>query len=214
VTRFDTGCACCRDDFYDYEEWLMQRVSPVAHPLAQTALTTMRDVTTRGEGFRAALRAAGAALAQAALADVEMDAVVTEATERGNAMGPSLARKNIVFATMSSAGRLVLEGARTAAPFAPVVADDASPLADSMVVLLDATLAGGDDAIDATTALKARGATDFRLGCALAAPEGVEKYRCAHPDVSMWTIAIDSHLDSAGNIVPGVGDVAARVAEA
>ena len=212
MTRFDTGCACCRDDFYDYEEWLTQRVSLVEHPLAQHALTAMRDRAAPAAAFRDCLRAAGAALVHEALREVEPDIAETESGGVG-VLGPTLAKKNVALAALSSAGRFVVEGAAVAAPFARVVAADGSSLADNLVVALDAGLASGDEAVAAIAALKERGAVDLRFGCVVASAEGVEKLRCGHPEIPLWMAAIDSHLDVAGNIVPGVGDMAARLAE-
>ena len=59
--------------------------------------------------------------------------------------------------------------------------------------------------------LKERGAKEIRLASLLAAPEGIEKLRCAHPDVRIWTAAIDSHLNDHGYIVPGLGDAGDRM---
>ena len=72
-------------------------------------------------------------------------------------------------------------------------------------------LATANSAIAALDLLKARGASDLRFVCLLAAPEGLAKFQAAHPDVPLWTAAIDSHLNEKGYIVPGLGDAGDRM---
>jgi uracil phosphoribosyltransferase len=59
--------------------------------------------------------------------------------------------------------------------------------------------------------LKDKGVKEIRFVCLLAAPEGIEKLRVAHPDIRIWTAAIDSHLSDHGYIVPGLGDAGDRM---
>ena len=84
-------------------------------------------------------------------------------------------------------------------------------VSDRLVIVTDPMLATGNSAIAAVDLLKKRGAREIRLACLLAAPEGIEKVRCAHPDVRIWTAAIDSHLNDHGYIVPGLGDAGDRM---
>ena len=86
-----------------------------------------------------------------------------------------------------------------------------SDLADRTVLVLDPMLATANSAIAALDRLKARGATDLRFVCLLAAPEGLARLQAAHPEVPVWTAAIDSHLDGHGYIVPGLGDAGDRM---
>jgi uracil phosphoribosyltransferase len=72
-------------------------------------------------------------------------------------------------------------------------------------------LATANSAVAAIERLKARGARDIRFVCLLAAPEGVSRLRNAHPEVAIWTAAIDSHLNDHGYIVPGLGDAGDRM---
>src|SRR3712207_9242614 len=65
--------------------------------------------------------------------------------------------------------------------------------------------------VAAVDRLKERGARDLRFVCLLAAPEGIEKFRGAHPDVPIWTAAVDDHLNDHGYIVPGLGDAGDRI---
>src|SRR3712207_1326799 len=86
-----------------------------------------------------------------------------------------------------------------------------SDLADRLVLVLDPMLATANSAVAAVHRLKERGARELRFVCLLAAPEGIEKMRGAHPDLPIWTAAIDSHLDNHGYIVPGLGDAGDRM---
>jgi uracil phosphoribosyltransferase len=71
-------------------------------------------------------------------------------------------------------------------------------------------LATANTAVAAIDRLKERGATEIRFVCLIAAPEGVERLRGIHPDVPMWTAAIDDRLDDHAFIVPGLGDAGDR----
>jgi uracil phosphoribosyltransferase len=72
-------------------------------------------------------------------------------------------------------------------------------------------LATANSAVAAVDRLKERGAKDLRFVCLLAAPEGIARMRDAHPDVRIWTAAIDERLNDHGYIVPGLGDAGDRM---
>jgi uracil phosphoribosyltransferase len=72
-------------------------------------------------------------------------------------------------------------------------------------------LATANSSIAAIDKLKERGANNIRFLCLLAAPEGIEKFSTAHPDVAIFTAAIDSHLNEKGYIIPGLGDAGDRM---
>ena len=227
MVRFDTGCPCCRDDFYDYEEWLMQRVTVAEHPLAQHKLTLMRDKNRSTQSFRALLNEIGAMLCHEMTRDLKLEAVEVE-TPLQKTMAPALTGKKLVFAPILRAGTGFLDGMLQLAPASRVahigLYRDPTTLeavqyyfkaphdiADRLVILLDPMLATGNSAIAAVKLLKDHGAKDIRFACLVAAPEGIEKLRCAHPDVAIWTVAIDSHLNDHGYIVPGLGDAGDRM---
>ena len=71
-------------------------------------------------------------------------------------------------------------------------------------------VATANTAVAAIDRLKERGANDIRVVCMIASPEGVERLRGIHPDVKLWTAAIDDHLDSDAFIIPGLGDAGNR----
>ena len=72
-------------------------------------------------------------------------------------------------------------------------------------------VATANTAVAAIDRLKERGARDIRLACLIAAPEGLERLRGLHPDVPIWTAAVDEGLDENGYILPGLGDAGDRL---
>ena len=86
-----------------------------------------------------------------------------------------------------------------------------SNLEDRLIIVVDPMLATANSSIAAIDNLKKRGANNLRFLCLLAAPEGIEKFSKAHPDVPIYTASIDSHLNEKGYIVPGLGDAGDRM---
>ena len=84
-------------------------------------------------------------------------------------------------------------------------------LEERMVIAVDPMLATGNSSVAAINLLKEAGAKNISFLCLLAAPEGVENMRKAHPDVKIVTAALDSHLNENGYIVPGLGDAGDRM---
>jgi uracil phosphoribosyltransferase len=84
-------------------------------------------------------------------------------------------------------------------------------LTDRTVILMDPMLATGNSACAAAGLLKARGARDIRFVCLLAAPEGIAQFEKEHPDIPIWTAAIDEKLNDHAYIVPGLGDAGDRM---
>ncbi len=227
MTRFDTGCACCRDDFYDYEEWLMKNVHVVDHPLVQHKLTLMRDKDCSTQKFRRLLNEIGMLLCYEVTRELPVEAVKIE-TPIAEMHAPKLSGKKLVFAPILRSGMGFLDGMLELVPSARVahigLYRDPQTLqavqyyfkapqdvAERLVILIDPMLATGNSACAAMELLKKKGVKDIRFVCLLAAPEGIEKLRCAHPDVRIWTAAIDSHLNEHGYIVPGLGDAGDRM---
>ncbi|NDA46531.1 MAG: uracil phosphoribosyltransferase [Alphaproteobacteria bacterium] len=86
-----------------------------------------------------------------------------------------------------------------------------SDLEDRLVIVLDPMLATGHSAAAAIDHLKQRGARVLRFVSLVSAPEGVAHLQAKHPDVPIWTAALDSHLNEKGYIVPGLGDAGDRI---
>jgi uracil phosphoribosyltransferase len=84
-------------------------------------------------------------------------------------------------------------------------------IANRHVIVVDPMLATGNSVSAALTRIKEHGATQIRFVCILAAPEGIKALTQSHPDVQVFTAAIDSHLNDHGYIVPGLGDAGDRM---
>ena len=141
---------------------------------------------------------------------------------------PILEGKKPVFASILRAGNGLLEGMLDLVPSARVAHigiyrdpetlepheyffKAPSDLADRLVIVVDPMLATANSANAAVTKIKAGGARDVRFVCLLAAPEGIERFRRVHPDVPIFTAAIDQYLNDHGYIVPGLGDAGDRL---
>jgi uracil phosphoribosyltransferase len=205
----------------------MQGVTVVDHPLVQHKLTLLRDKTRTTKGFRQLVNEIGMLLCYEVTRDLPLESVAIE-TPLTAMEAPQLAGKKLVLAPILRAGVGFLDGMLNLVPSARVAHiglyrepetlhaveyyfKAPSDLADRMVLILDPMLATANSAVAAVDRLKERGARDMRFVCLLAAPEGIEKLRGTHPDVPIWTAAIDSHLDEHGYIVPGLGDAGDRM---
>ena len=136
---------------------------------------------------------------------------------------PTLKGKKLVFASILRAGEGLLEGMLDLVPLARVAHiglyrdpdtleaveyyfKAPSDVADRLVIVVDPMLATANSAISAVQKLKDRGANNLRFLCLLAAPQGVERFTKAHPDVPVYTASVDEKLNDHGYIVPGLGD--------
>jgi uracil phosphoribosyltransferase len=84
-------------------------------------------------------------------------------------------------------------------------------VAGRLVIVMDPMLATANSAVAAIDRLKRRGVKDIRFVCLLAAPEGIERLTKAHPEVQIWTAAVDERLNEHGYIIPGLGDAGDRM---
>ena len=141
---------------------------------------------------------------------------------------PILAGKKLVLISILRAGNGLLEGMLDLMPSARVghvglyrdpktlVAVEyyfkvPTELADRPVLMLDPMLATGNSSVAAVSRIKEAGAKNIKMVCLLAAPEGVKTFHETHPDVPIFTAALDSHLNDHGYIVPGLGDAGDRI---
>jgi len=195
------------------------------HALAKVHLTALRDEKTATEKFRWHLsRLAGLLFAEAAR-DLEMVETAVQ-TPLAKTTGHRI-RRTVVLAPILRAGLGLVDGIlplvpdvvvahigicrdeKTALPQA-YYAKLPATLADAEVFLLDPMLATGGSAVEAARQLKAAGADRLRLVCVVSAPEGIAAFRSAHPDVPIFTSAIDAGLNDRCYIVPGLGDAGDR----
>lgn len=205
----------------------MSGVTVVGHPLVQHKLTLMRDKTCSTKSFRQLVHEVGMLLCYEVTRDLPLENVPIETPLTGM-LAPMISGKKLVFAPILRAGVGFLDGMLDMVPSARVAhiglyRDPATlqavqyyfkapqDVAERLVVLMDPMLATGNSAVAAVNLLKQHGAREIRFVCLLAAPEGIETLRHDHPDVRVWTAAIDSHLNDHGYIVPGLGDAGDRM---
>jgi uracil phosphoribosyltransferase len=205
----------------------MSSVHVVDHPLVQHKLTLMRDKRRSTKGFRQLLNEIGMLLCYEVTRDLPIEMVDVE-TPLETTKAPMIAGKKLVFAPILRAGVGFLDGMLELVPSARVAHiglyrdpqtlaaveyyfKAPQDLADRLVIVMDPMLATGNSAVAAITRLKQHTAREIRFVCLLAAPEGIANMRAVHPDVTIWTAAVDSHLNDHGYIVPGLGDAGDRI---
>jgi uracil phosphoribosyltransferase len=204
----------------------MQGVIVVEHPLIQHKLTLIRDRERSTKSFRELLAEIGMLLCYEVTRDLPLEKVKIE-TPLAPMMAPRLAGKKLVFAPILRAGLTFAQGMLDLVPaarvahiglyrepetFAAVEYFFKAPtdIAERLVIVVAPVLATGNTAVAAIDRLKERGAKDIRLVCLICAPQGLEYTRGLHPDVPIWTAAIDEALDENAFIVPGLGDAGDR----
>jgi uracil phosphoribosyltransferase len=199
----------------------------VTHPLVQHKLTLMRDKNLSTKGFRELLHEIGLLLCYEVTRDLELSTTQIE-TPVAPMVAPILAGKKLVFAPILRAGMGLLDGMLELVPSARVAHiglyrdpdtlqaieyyfKAPSDVADRLVIVTDPMLATGNSAVAAIDRLKERGVSDIRFVCLLGAPEGVAQMQKSHPEIRIWTAALDEKLDEHSYIVPGLGDAGDRM---
>lgn len=205
----------------------MDGVTLVSHPLVQHKLSLMRDKTRSTSGFRRLVREIAMLIAYEVTRELPMTTSRIQ-TPLEAMDAPMIEGKKLVLAPILRAGLALAEGMLELIPSARVAHiglyrdhdtleaveyffKAPHDLADRLIIVTDPMLATGNSAIAAIERLKARGAQDIRFVCLLAAPEGVLALRAAHPEVPIWTAALDRQLNEKGYIVPGLGDAGDRI---
>jgi len=206
---------------------MKQHVTVIDHPLVLHKLTLMRDKTTPSAVFRKLLNEISHLLAYEVLRDLPLKTIRIE-TPVEAMEAPVLSGKKLCFVSILRAGNGLLSGMMDLVPSARVghigLYRDPATLAaveyylklpdeidQRPVILVDPMLATGNSVSAAISRVKQAGAKDIRFVCLLAAPEGIAALKESHPDVSVFTAAIDSHLNEHGYIVPGLGDAGDRM---
>jgi uracil phosphoribosyltransferase len=205
----------------------MSAVTVVDHALVQHKLGLMRRRETASADFRRLLREIAVLLAFEVTRDLPLTKVPIH-TPLTAMDAPALAGKKLCLVPVLRAGTGMLDGMLDVIPSARVghvgVRRDPQSLAAAeycctlpqdigarLAIVLDPMLATGHSAIAALERLKQRGARAIRFVCLVAAPEGLKALQNAHPDVPIYTAAIDSHLNEHGYIIPGLGDAGDRL---
>jgi len=204
----------------------MQGVTVVAHPLVQHKLTLLRDKSRSTKSFRELCNEIGMLLCYEVTRDLPLADVDIE-TPLAHMKSPMIAGKKLVFAPILRSGMTIVDGMLDLVPAARVahigmyrdpdtlVAVEyffkaPSDVAERLVIVVAPVLATANTAVAAIDRLKERGASDIRFVCLIAAPEGVERLRGIHPDVPIWTAAVDEKLNDQAFVIPGLGDAGDR----
>jgi uracil phosphoribosyltransferase len=204
----------------------MQGVTIVDHPLVQHKLTLIRDKERSTKSFRELCRELGILLCYELTRDLPLEWVEIE-TPLAAMKAPKIAGKKLVFAPILRAGVALVEGMLDLVPAARVAhiglyrdphtlvaveyyLKTPADLAARQIIVVSPVIATANTAVAAIDRLKERGAANIRVACLIASPEGVERLRGIHPDVLLWTAAVDERLDEQAFIVPGLGDAGNR----
>jgi uracil phosphoribosyltransferase len=205
----------------------MDNVTTVTHPLVQHKLTLMRDKTTSTKNFRQLLREIATLLCYEVTRDLSLDPIQIE-TPLMPMQAQVLAGKKLVFAPILRAGMGFIEGMLDLVPSARIAHiglyrdpesltaveyyfKAPSDLSERLVIVVDPMLATGNTAVAAFDRLKEHGANDLRVVSLLATEVGIANLLGHHPDVRIWTAAIDPELNEHGYILPGLGDAGDRL---
>ena len=199
----------------------------IDHPLVQHKLTLLRQAETSAAVFSALLREISMLLAYEVTRDMPLMYVHID-TPLASMQAPVLAGKKLVVVSIMRAGNGILDGMLEIIPSARVghiglyrdpktlvaveyyfkVPED---IAARDVLVVDPMLATGNSAAAALHRLKDTGARSLKFVCLLAAPEGIAHMHEQHPDVPIYTAAVDDHLNEHGYILPGLGDAGDRL---
>jgi uracil phosphoribosyltransferase len=199
----------------------------VDHPLVQHKLTLLRRKEASTKTFRQLVNEIAALVAYEVLRDIPLHDVQIE-TPLETMTGRVIDGKKLVFVSILRAGTGILDGMLSVVPGARVghiglyrdpktlVAVEyyfkmPGDLDERDVVVVDPMLATGNSAIAAVDRLKECGPKSIKFVCLLTCPEGVAAMQQAHPDVPIYTAAVDRQLDEHGYILPGLGDAGDRI---
>ena len=205
----------------------MSNVHVIQHPLVQHKLTLMRRKDASTNSFRRLLNELSSLMAYEVTRDVPMQDIEIE-TPMETMTAKVIDGKKLVLVSILRAGNGILEGMLSVVPGARVghiglyrdpktltaveyYFKMPSEMQDRDIIVVDPMLATGNSAVAAVERLKEMRPKSIKFVCLLAAPEGVATLQAAHPDVPIYTAAIDRELNSHGYILPGLGDAGDRI---
>ena len=205
----------------------MRQVHVIDHPLVQHKLTLMRRKDASTNSFRRLLTELSSLMAYEVTRDMPMQDIEVE-TPLETMVSKVIDGKKLVLVSILRAGNGILEGMLSVVPGArvghiglyrdPVTLTPVEyyckmpgEMQDRDIIVVDPMLATGNSAIAAVDRLKAMKPKSIKFVCLLTCPEGVGALHAAHPDVVIYTAAIDRELSSHGYILPGLGDAGDRI---
>lgn len=205
----------------------MASLHVIDHPLIQHKLSIIRDQNTGPKEFRELLEEVSMLMAYEVTRNFHVEEIEVE-TPVATAHCRTIANTKIAVVPILRAGLGMVGGILKLIPTAKVghigVYRDPESLqpieyycklpadiTDRELILLDPMLATGGSAVAGIQFLKQRGATQIRLVCLIAAPEGIKNVQEKHPDIDIYIAAVDDRLNSHGYIIPGLGDAGDRL---
>ena len=205
----------------------MRNVHVITHPLVQHKLTLMRCKDASTNSFRRLLGELSTLMAYEVTRDMPLQAIEIE-TPMETTTGHVIDGKKQVLVSILRAGNGFLDGMLNVIPGARVghIGLDRDPetlqpveyyfkmpseMHERDIIVVDPMLATGNSAAAAVARLKQTNPKSIKFVCLLATPEGIETFHSAHPDVPIYTAAIDRGLDAHGYILPGLGDAGDRI---
>ena len=205
----------------------MGKFQVIDHPLIQHKLTMIREKNCGTKVFREVVNEIAMLMAYEVSRDMPLEDVVIE-TPMGKSTQKTLSGKKVAIIPILRAGIGMVEGILELIPAAKVghvglYRDEETlqpheyfvklpeDIASRQLFVVDPMLATGGSAIMAIDSLKERGASNIKFVCLVAVPEGVKALQEAHPDVDIYTAALDERLNEDGYIVPGLGDAGDRL---
>ena len=205
----------------------MSKLHILDHPLITHKLSIMRNKRTGSKDFGELLDEIAMLMGYEITRDLPLENVVIE-TPLEKMTAKTVSGKKMAIVPILRAGLGMVDGLRRLVPVAkvghiglyrdpethrPVEYYCKLPhdIEDRIVIVVDPMLATGGSAVDALTLLKERGCKNIKFMCLVAAPEGVEAVSSAHPDVEIYTAALDRGLNEKAYIVPGLGDAGDRI---
>lgn len=205
----------------------MANVTIFDHPLIKHKLTYIRDKNTGSKEFRELVKEVSTLMAYEVTRDFPLEDIEIE-TPLMNMTSQVIPGKKVGLIPILRAGLGMVDGMLSLIPAAKVghigLYRDPETLKpveyycklpqdiqDRELIVLDPMLATGGSAVDAIRMLKEKGATSIRFVCLIAAPEGVEALKLAHPDVDIYVAALDERLNDHAYIMPGLGDAGDRL---
>jgi uracil phosphoribosyltransferase len=205
----------------------MSEVHVIDHPLVQHKLSIMRKKDTSTRSFRLLLQELSMLMAYEVTRDMPLTYQEIETPIKAM-NSPFIDGKKIVVISVLRAGNGILDGMLQILPSARVghvglyrdpktleaveyYFKVPSEMSDRAAIVVDPMLATGNSAVAAVEKIKETNPASIKFVCLLAAPEGIECFQKAHPDVPIYTASIDSHLNEKGYIVPGLGDAGDRI---
>ena len=199
----------------------------IDHPLIIHKLSIMRNKKTGSKDFRELLNEIAMLMGYELTRDLPLEDVTIE-TPITKMKAKMVSGRKLAIVPILRAGLGMVDGILSLVPVAKVGhiglyrdPDTHNPveyycklppdISERMVILVDPMLATGGSARDALTMLKKHGCKNIRFMCLVAAPEGVAAVQAAHPDVDIYSAALDDHLNEHAYIVPGLGDAGDRI---